>query len=270
MSMAMPNAAKSIPPDDFAVEPPDVSGIVTEDDTPVDNFASEKQQRLLTEPLYTSWQGPPPRAEGGADAAPRTFIAAANVGIFAHTKEPPLVPDAFLSLDVKHGDDLWKKENRTYFIWEMGKPPNVVVEVVSNREGGELGKKRQKYAEWGIHYYVVWDPQGMLGEPRLRAFALGGDDYQRMSHATFPRIGLSLVLWEGTYEGFHDVWLRWAKLDGTLIPTGAELVAEERKRLDEVRKSADEERKRADAAQARAERLAERLRSLGIDPNVDG
>lgn len=34
---------------------PDTSGLITEDDTPVDSLPSEKQQRLLTEPLYSSW-----------------------------------------------------------------------------------------------------------------------------------------------------------------------------------------------------------------------
>ena len=33
---------------------PDISALITEDDTPVDNLPSEKQQRLLTEPLYRS------------------------------------------------------------------------------------------------------------------------------------------------------------------------------------------------------------------------
>ena len=32
--------------------------LITEDDEPVDNLFSEKQQRLLTESLYTSWDGP--------------------------------------------------------------------------------------------------------------------------------------------------------------------------------------------------------------------
>ena len=32
----------------------DIESLVTEDDTPVDNMPSEKQQRLLTEPLYSS------------------------------------------------------------------------------------------------------------------------------------------------------------------------------------------------------------------------
>jgi hypothetical protein len=50
---------------------PNVDHLVTEDDTPVDNIFSEKQQRLLTEPLYNSWSGP---GEG------RPFVAMANVG----------------------------------------------------------------------------------------------------------------------------------------------------------------------------------------------
>jgi hypothetical protein len=32
---------------------PDISDLVIEDDTPVHNLISEKQQRLLTEPLYS-------------------------------------------------------------------------------------------------------------------------------------------------------------------------------------------------------------------------
>jgi hypothetical protein len=31
---------------------PDIAVLITEDDTPVDNLPSEKQQRLLTEPTY--------------------------------------------------------------------------------------------------------------------------------------------------------------------------------------------------------------------------
>ena len=36
-----------------------VNALVTEDGEPVDNVFSEKQQRLLTEPLYSSWTPPP-------------------------------------------------------------------------------------------------------------------------------------------------------------------------------------------------------------------
>ncbi|MEO7328113.1 MAG: Uma2 family endonuclease, partial [Minicystis sp.] len=99
---------------------PDISKLVTEDDAPMDNFPSEKQQRLLTESLYSSWSGPPP----GEDGEARTFLAAANVGVFAGLKEQAIVPDVFLSADVELQEDWWEKKNRSYFIWEMGKPPN--------------------------------------------------------------------------------------------------------------------------------------------------
>ncbi|MCX7940032.1 MAG: hypothetical protein N2545_11450, partial [Thermoflexales bacterium] len=67
-----------------------VQTIVTEDDTPVDNIFSAKQARLLVESLYTSWQHP----EFG-----RRFIADTNVGVFYALRQPPVVPDMFLSLD---------------------------------------------------------------------------------------------------------------------------------------------------------------------------
>jgi hypothetical protein len=56
---------------DPAAIAPNIDHIVTEDDIPVDNMFSEKQQRLLAEPLYSSWTGP---GEG------RPFVVAANVG----------------------------------------------------------------------------------------------------------------------------------------------------------------------------------------------
>nr|WP_235879621.1 Uma2 family endonuclease [Polyangium aurulentum] len=248
------------------IEEPDISGLVTEDDTPVDNFASEKQQRLLTEPLYSTWSGPPPDQEG----RPRRFIAAANVGLFATPKETPLVPDAFLSLDVALALDIWEKKNRTYLFWVMGKPPEVVIEVVSNREGNELGSKVQRYAQMRIAYYVVWDPDELLGTTKLHAFELRGDGYVPMTTVFFPSVGLGLAPWTGTYEDFPNLWLRWCTPDGQVVLTGAERAEAAAKRAEAEARRAEAEIKRAEAAQARAERLAAKLRALGIDPNGDG
>ena len=85
-------------PDPRAADPAaalgvDVETLVTEDDTPVDDMPSEKQQRLLTEPLYSSWSGP---------GAGRTFLAAANVGVFPEPRNPAIVPDVFLSVLLEH------------------------------------------------------------------------------------------------------------------------------------------------------------------------
>ena len=98
----------------------------------MDNIFSEKQQRLLVEPLYSSWSGV---------GSERQFVAMTNVGLFYAIGQPPYVPDMLLSLDVRLPADLWPKSHRSYFLWEYGKPPEVVVEVVSNREGGEDSDK---------------------------------------------------------------------------------------------------------------------------------
>lgn len=220
----------ALPP--VVVQAPDVSALTTEDDAPVDNRYSEKLQRLLTEPLYSSWSGPPPTEDG-----PRSFLAAANIGLFATTAETPLVPDVLLSLDVPVPADLSRKEDRSYFMWLIGKPPEVVIEIVSNREGEELGRKLRRYRRMRVSYYVVYDPLALLGSPAVRTFELRGDIYAARDRPMFETVGLGLVEWDGTFERQTERWLRWCTLDGTPVPTGAE----------------------------RAERLAARLRTLGFD-----
>jgi Uma2 family endonuclease len=231
-----------------ALEEIDYTHIVTEDDTPVDNFQSEKQQRLLVEPLYSSWQPGVP------------FIAAANVGLFYALKQDALVPDAFLSLGVEMPDDWSKKRNRSYFAWEIGKFPEVVIEIVSNRKGDELGDKKNDYARMGIACYAVFDPLKQLqGENELNGSLLKVWALQQKKYVELPTpywlesVELGLMLWEGTFEGRQDVWLRWCDHDGNVIPTGAE--------------RAKEAEKRADEAEQKAQRLAERLRAMGVNPD---
>ncbi|HXE71726.1 MAG TPA: Uma2 family endonuclease, partial [Candidatus Nitrosotenuis sp.] len=133
---------------------PRVDHLVTEDDTPVDNLFSAKQQRLLIEPLYSSWRDPQGRG----------FLADSNVAIYSAVGREPVVPDAFLSLDVEVPEDWWAKENRSYMLWVYGKAPDVVVEIVSNRKGEELGRKMSEYARMAVPYYALFDPQELLGQ----------------------------------------------------------------------------------------------------------
>src|SRR5579862_5180163 len=153
--MSSPSPAPTVPP--LALPPEDqpcLDHIVTEDDTPVDNIFSERQMRLLVEALYSSWEGP---GEG------RTFAALANVGLFFSSEKPPLVPDVMLSLDVELSPDFTQKKNRSYFTWVLGKPPDAVVEIVSNKKGKEAGSKLKTYARLGISYYIIYDPDELLG-----------------------------------------------------------------------------------------------------------
>lgn len=246
-----------------------VEDLITEDDTPVDNVFSEKQQRLLTVSLHYSWR------------PGQSFVAMANVGLFYAIHQPPLVPDMLLSLGVSLPEELWQKHHRSYFTWEYGKSPEVVVEVVSNREGGELDRKREIYAQIGIRYYVVYDPQGFLSKTPLRLFKLADRDYIETVERWLPEIGLGLTLWTGPYEDRHDTWLRWCDQDKQPLPTGEEdsvqakqQVEIEKKRADSAeqlaetaKQEAESAKQEADAAKQRTEQLAAQLRALGIDPD---
>jgi Uma2 family endonuclease len=243
---------------------PDIEDLITEDDTPVDNFPSEKQQRLLTEPLYSSWPGPGEK---------RPFLAAANVGVFSQTRTPAIVPDMFLSLDVMMAQDWWRKEHRSYFIWEFGKPPDLVLEIVSNTVGGEDTEKRWKYAWMRVPFYVIYDPQLQVMNEVLTVYRLGEIQYERRDSTQFPGLKLGLILWAGEFEGRADTWLRWVDEQGVLIPTGKERAEQERHRAEQADQRAEQERYRAEQADQRAEqerhraeRLAVLLRQAGIDP----
>ena len=231
----------------------DIETLVTEDDTPVDNMPSEKQQRLLTEPLYSSWSGP-----GGG----RSFLAAANVGVFPEPRNPAIVPDVFVSLDVQVHENWWDKAHRSYFVWEFGKPPDLVVEIVSNQRGNEVGRKRQRYAAMGVGYYVIHDPLHQVMADDLRIHRLSEGSYERQKSSWFAELRLGLTLWDGVFEAVRHRWLRWVDEHGALIPTGRERADEEHRRAEHAEQLLAQERRRA-------ERLAALLRRSGIDPDQE-
>ena len=249
--------------DEDIIDELDISHLVIEDDAPVDNFQSEVQQRLLVEPLYSS------------KALPAPFLAAANVGLFYKLKGDPIVPDVMLSLGVQRAEDFSQRRNRSYFVWEFGKVPEVCIEIVSNQEGDEVllsQKSRQKgktaakkeiYAQIGVRYYGVFDPfqriQGKdeLNGALLRVWSISPDGYVELTSPPgiaaagqsvwLSGVGLGLSLWEGQFEeAVTRLWLRWCDREGQVISTGAE---------------------RADAAESKTNRLAERLRAMGVDPD---
>lgn len=232
---------------DLAVTPqtiPSADHLTTEDDTPVDNIYSEKQQRLLTEPLYTSWAGP---GEG------RPFVAFANVGLYSSVHSQPQVPDVMVSVDVVLPNDIWEKRHRTYMLWEYGKPPEVVIEIVSNKIGGEDDTKLQRYAQIGVAYYVIHDPERHLGDETVRIYELRHTTYVEVPRSGttmtwLPGVELGLTLWDGVFEGRSDTWLRWCDQQGNPLLTGQEVALQERQRAD---------------------RLAAQLRELGVEPAED-
>lgn len=253
-----------------------LAATVTQDDTPVDNLFSELQMRLLTAPLKENWRN----AVTG-----QTFFVAANVGLFSRLGLPPIVPDAMLALDVaappRLHPRLHPKAGQSYFVGlSYRKPPDVVIEIVSNRVGGELDPKLGRYDRYGVSAYVVYDPVRHLGADLVRVARRGATGRLTFGPPPptpedgapvflLPDVNLGLRLWAGEFEDAPALWwLRWCQADGTLIPTSAERAAQERQRADDARERVDQERQRADQEQQRAERLAARLRELGADPEA--
>ncbi|MBC7797880.1 MAG: Uma2 family endonuclease [Pyrinomonadaceae bacterium] len=234
-----------------------VANLITEDDEPVDNPFSEKQQRLLTEQLYASWK--PFDDETGES---RKFFAAANVGVFTSVFNPPIVPDMFLSLDVEFQKDWVMKEHRAYFVWEFGKVPDVCIEIVSNSKGGEISKKKNRYAEMGVEFYIVFDPFLALSKEKLRVFQLGfSKRYVQYKSLEFPTMDLSLKIWDGEFEKLSNEWLRWCDLDGNLILTGEERANIEEERANVESERAESEKQRAESEKQRAESEKQRAES---------
>ncbi len=203
---------------------PDISGLVLEDNTPLDSFINEKQQRLLTTVFYS-----------GADTGiTGPFIAAANVGLFNSVRQPGIAPDAFLSINISEAEDWWEKKIRSYLFWEFGKPPEVVIEIVSPTPGNELASKLLDYARMRIMYYVVYDPLRQLGNKILQIFQLQGGFYIPKDDTFFPEVGLGVTLWQGEFENINSTWLRWCYPNGTPIPTGDEIVAQRETELSQT------------------------------------
>ncbi len=227
----------------------DWDAIITEDETPVDNYITEHDYTFLTVPLNDNFVH---------SIHGKRFIVVSDVGIFSEPKEPPIVPDVFLSLGLQISPDQSHKRNRSYFMWLTGKPPEVVIEIVSNQEGGEDTTKLARYAHLGVKYYAIYDPLHELSNQTLRFFVLRNQRYVRATDTWMPDVELGLTLWTGEYRGLEGDWLRWCDRNGQVIPTGAELFIQERVRSERALEQAEAERERAEAERERAETERER------------
>ena len=246
----------------------DTSHLITEDDEPLDNPFQERQQAILTDCLYASWEGFP---------AGTSFVAFANVGVFGSVKQAAIVPDVLVALD---REPLPADEHRAYFCWEYGKPPDLVVEVVSKEPGGENDRKLERYRDLGVPYYVIYNPFNFRGERTLKAYQRHGLGYVDIANPkVLAEVGLGFVTWQGVYRGLEGKYLRFVDMSGRMLPTGeekadlaerkaekAEQKAEQaEQKAEQAEQKAEQAEQKAEQAEQKAARLAEKLRQLGVD-----
>jgi Uma2 family endonuclease len=174
-------------------------------------------------------------------------------------------PDFFAVLGVP------KKERKSWVVWEEGKGPDVVIELLSSSTASaDKNQKKQIYQNQvrvpEYFWYDPFNPEDWAGFTTVKGV------YQPMTldeggKFISQQLGLALVRWEGVYKDVAAIWLRWASLSGVLLPTERELAQAAQAQANQAEVRANQAQARATQAEAVAEKLAAHLRSLGYNPD---
>jgi Uma2 family endonuclease len=181
------------------------------------------------------------------------------------------------------------RERRSYKTWQEGnKLPSFVLELTSkSTKKQDEETKPELYRQLGVQEYFQYDPTGDYLQPQLKGQTLVDGQYQAIAPqilsdgtvALASRVlGLELRLLPASVASFLPSSLGTVTRElrlfdpatGTPLLTYAELEqqrAQAEQAAVEERQRAEAEQQRAEAEQQRAERLAEHLRSLGVDPD---
>lgn len=220
---------------------PSAEELPDSDETPVDNELQELIPGLLKAILLILW------------AERMDWFFGIDMGIYYDPDQPAIVPDAFLSLGVERFYD--EELRPSYVLWDENVVPTLVLEVVSPTYRKEYSQKLADYQELGILYYVIYSSRRRR-KPHLEVHKLVNGKYELQSGNPIwmPEIGLGIGCERGNYSGVTREWLYWYDAEGKRYLTPEEKVKDAAQR-------ASQEAQRAD-------RLAQRLRELGIDPDI--
>ncbi len=253
--------------------PPTQKDLPCDDNVPMDTQRHKYQMELLID-VILPWLET--RDDGYVSGNMFVYFSLAQV-----KNQDFRGPDFFVTLGVPKGERL------SWVVWEEGKSPDVVIELLSESTAdADKGIKKQVYQnQLRVPEYFWFDP---FNPDDWAGFALREGTYVPLDRDEqncyfSQQLGLKLVCWRGRFKDIDDVvWLRWAKADGELLPTSQELAEQEHQRAEQEHQRAEQEHQRAEQEHQRAEqehqraeeekqradRLAEYLRTQGIDPSA--
>lgn len=203
------------------------------DDTPVDNEDQNLLPNVLLFLLSTIW------------AERMDWYFGVDMAIYHTTganPRVPVVPDGFLSLSVERKKG--GKSRRSYVVWEENEVvPILALEIVSHTPGGEYDEKLNIYARLGVLYYVVYNPEFWRrdGHQPFEVYKLVNGVYELQMGEPYwmPEVGLGIGRCQMMFGNVAQEQLAWFEQSGDRYLT----------------------------AEERAERMAQYLRSLGINPD---
>lgn len=226
---------------------PSTEELPCSDDTPVDNEDQNLLPNLLLFSLALLWSERMDWYFGVDMAVYHTTGVSPKV---------PVVPDAFLSLGVERRKG--GKSRRSYATWEENNiAPRLVLEMVSHRPNDEYDEKLELYARLGVLYYVIYNPEFWQRDRHqpFEVYRLEGETYRLQIGEPYwmPEVGLGLGRGRQVIGGIEQEVLLWHDVQGHPYPMPDQRVQDIQNQLI--------------AERQRSERLADYLRSLGIDPD---
>ncbi|MER3434748.1 MAG: hypothetical protein C4288_15325 [Leptolyngbya sp. ERB_1_1] len=181
-------------------------------------------------------------------------------------------PDAMVVFGRPKGDrgsyQQWKEDNI---------PPQVVFEILSpSNTQQEMEQKLLFYHSYGVEEYYVYDPDRIRLEGWRRSEDGLLDRIESISGWVSPRLGIRFELGEELqlYRPDGMPFFSFAEINQMLdqerqrAEQAEQQLEQERRRAEQAEQQLEQERQRAGQAEQRAQQLAERLRSLGIDPEI--
>ena len=241
--------------------PPTQDDLPYDDDEVMETARHRLQMELLIETLQPHLQ----RRTGGGYVGGNMFVYFSLAQV---RRQDYKGPDFFVALDVPPG------ARKSWVVWEEGKGPDVIVELLSpsTAETDKTHKKRVYESQLRVaeyYWYDPFDPEDCAG------FILQGDHYtplQADADGNFHSrvLDMRLTRWSGRYRDTETVWLRWLDTDGRILPTGEELARTAEQQAREAEQRAGAAERQVIEERRRAEQLAAKLRALGMDPDADG
>jgi Uma2 family endonuclease len=192
--------------------PPTQADLPYDDGAPMESQRHQLQMELLLDGLRLWLEG---REDGFVGGNMFVYYSLAQV-----RNRDFKGPDVFVALGVPKG------ERRSWVCWEEDKTPDVVIELLSESTiAADKGEKKRIYQDrMHVPEYFWYDP---FNPADWEGFQLVRGTYQPIAADGQGRrmselLGLSLVPVAGTYKGVEATWLRWATVEGRLLPTDAE------------------------------------------------
>ena len=235
----------------FGIElPPTEDELPCDDGMPMETQRHALQMQLLIDPLRLIWADRMDAYVGG------------NMFIYFSLEQVRHQdfrgPDFFAVLGVP------KRERKSWVVWQEGKGPDVVIELLSESTAAQdKGEKKDIYQDrLRVPEYFWFDPF----TAEWAGFALRNRGYEPLTEDSQGRLisqclELALLRWDGIYQDVEAHWLRWATMEGVLLPTPQEAAtasqqqaaATQHQATEALRQATEAQRQAAEAQQQAAE-----------------